>query len=74
MAATVTRASPSGLRTEGGEASIATALQSFTERAIALQAFAEIRLAYSPKEYRQLLSAATVATELPKGSAQQVMK
>eukprot|EP00971_Amphidinium_carterae_P302394 6008748-Amphidinium_carterae.1 len=74
MAATVTRATPSGLRAEGGEANIATALQAFTERATALQAFTEIRLANSPKEYKQLFSTATVATELPRGSAQQVMK
>eukprot|EP00971_Amphidinium_carterae_P002956 57945-Amphidinium_carterae.1 len=61
---TVTRATPSGSRAEGGAVDTATALQAFTE----------IRLAYSPKEYKQLFSAATVATELPKGSAQQVMK
>eukprot|EP00971_Amphidinium_carterae_P298094 5923297-Amphidinium_carterae.1 len=62
MAATITRASPSGLHAEGGEASIATALQTYSERATALRAFAEIRLAYAPKEYKQLFSTATVAT------------
>eukprot|EP00971_Amphidinium_carterae_P059930 1185522-Amphidinium_carterae.1 len=71
MAATATRASPSGARAEGGALDIATALQTYAERATALQAFTEIRLAYSPKEYKQLFSTATVATELPKGSAQQ---
>eukprot|EP00971_Amphidinium_carterae_P073704 1457333-Amphidinium_carterae.1 len=50
MAATITRASPSGSRVGGGEADIATALQTYSERTTALQAFAEIRLAYSPKD------------------------
>eukprot|EP00971_Amphidinium_carterae_P080069 1584727-Amphidinium_carterae.1 len=64
MASIVTRATPSGVRAEGGAVDIPTALQ----------AFSTIRLAYSPNEYKQLFSTATVATDLPKGSPEQVMK
>eukprot|EP00971_Amphidinium_carterae_P142865 2830348-Amphidinium_carterae.1 len=64
MAVIVTRATPSGLRAEGGAVDIPTALQ----------AFSAIRLRVAPKEYRQLFGSATVATELPKGSPDQVMK
>eukprot|EP00971_Amphidinium_carterae_P169065 3349094-Amphidinium_carterae.1 len=42
--------------------------------ATALQAFTAIRLKDAPMEYRQLLSTATVASELPKGSAANVLK
>eukprot|EP00971_Amphidinium_carterae_P046209 909540-Amphidinium_carterae.1 len=52
MATIVTRATPSGSRAEGGALDIPTALQAFTA----------IRLAYSPKEYKQLFNTATVAT------------
>eukprot|EP00971_Amphidinium_carterae_P227647 4515485-Amphidinium_carterae.1 len=74
MAATITRASPSGSRVGGGEADIAAALQTYSERATALQLFYKIRLGYAPKEYKQLFDTASVATELPKGSVQQVME
>eukprot|EP00971_Amphidinium_carterae_P037729 742199-Amphidinium_carterae.1 len=40
----------------------------------ALQAFTAIRLRDSPKEYKQLFSTATVATDPPKGSPTQVTK
>eukprot|EP00971_Amphidinium_carterae_P266588 5288467-Amphidinium_carterae.1 len=61
MATIVTRATPSGSRAEGGAVDVKTALQAFTA----------IRLADSPKEYKQLFSTATVATDLPKGSPEQ---
>eukprot|EP00971_Amphidinium_carterae_P050890 1002209-Amphidinium_carterae.1 len=64
MATIVTRATPSGSRAEGGAVDTPTAMQAFTA----------IRLANSPTEYKQLFSTAIVATDLPKGSPEQVMK
>eukprot|EP00971_Amphidinium_carterae_P164448 3260519-Amphidinium_carterae.1 len=64
MATTVTRATSSGTHAEGGAVDLKTALQAFTA----------IRLSYSPKEYKQLFNSATVATDPPKGSPEQVMK
>eukprot|EP00971_Amphidinium_carterae_P105981 2098944-Amphidinium_carterae.1 len=40
----------------------------------ALQVFTAIRLRDAPMEYKQLLSNATVVSELPKGSASHVLK
>eukprot|EP00971_Amphidinium_carterae_P077034 1522034-Amphidinium_carterae.1 len=64
MTTAVTRATPSGAHAEGGAVNMKTALQAFTA----------IRLRDAPKEYKQLLGSATVATDPPKGSAAQVMK
>eukprot|EP00971_Amphidinium_carterae_P151008 2994725-Amphidinium_carterae.1 len=40
----------------------------------ALQVFTQLRHREAPKEYRQLFNTASVASELPKGSAANVLK